>query len=1785
MSLIALEGIELQLYTDEEVRKLAVVQVKNCSTYDRGLPKANGVNDPRMGVTDKALQCPTCGLTATCNNHFGFIELEKPVLRLGHIASILCILRSVCWACSRPKFGVSDVSETDDVALVDVRALVLKTHAGTKERLRIIADACKNRFRCPWASCGAPQPVYSRTNKVFFSRNFRPKEDVLFTCDEERAFANRRLLPDEIQSIIRHIPKEALELMGYKPDISHPVNYVYKAQLVPPPSIRPATSSSSTEARMRGENDLTVALQDIVRVNNELGAAILSEDESKIQVCWDKLQIFCAALINENAKKLHTVNGTAVVHARAMGKRKAKVIKDRLTGKKGRLRGNLSGKRVDHAGRTVVGPDASHDIFQLGVPSTIMRTLTFPEHVNDHNRKILADAVTLGAGARFGALTVRQSVDGEDEKVLHLSLLDDIGRRALASDLKSGWTVERHLRDGDWVLFNRQPSLHKASIMAFKAYETPGLQFKLPLPCTKPFNADFDGDEMNIHALQDYTAIAEAQEIMSVPNQMVTPQNNSVLIALVQDSIVGAFLMSRLDALVDRERAMQLAMCMHYSPDTDDYCEIPDSKSEDVPSSFAKSKGFPTPAILKGTIRGKRCGPLWTGKQIFSWVLSTKISLTKGINGADSNNIDDIFKDQVVIVRRGELMSGRLCKQSVGSTSSGIVHELWKSLGPWAAAKFVSDAQRILMEWIRLDTVCISIRDCLTPCDSLVDEITSVAMGKVHDLENADVPSAVKEVRQTQVLQETLRTVGAAVLDHMDTQSGIATVVASGAKGNLMNIAQIAGIVGQQTVNGTRISYRKGPRGPRTLANFAPGDNSPEARGFVASSYIMGLQPSEFFFHQQAGREGVVATAVSTADTGYNQRRMIKNQESEVISYDLSVRVSRNLIVQQHYGGDDYDGSMVERVKMFVIDDENPSKLICETASLREREWITRAHRELRAIKDAYSVFGLPRSCEVAMPANFTRMLSAVKIGSGCSSQNQDSPASVERLLKKLLIEIFKSHHREEDLGMFLDSSSIEDLLFWPARDWRSHDDPSFQARLALALQCTTFSLNAVNLRSGEEDFLCKTFSRVYLRGIVNPGEGVGAVGSSCIGEPSTQMTLNIFHYSGIAEKNVTLTGLPRFKQIINAVDTADTSNMRIAFRDGALGSVDENRFTAGSRASRLVSTSLVNVTKSSRVQKLDSSSLCMKLATLTSMTCKKISSRQPSLPKKVTDRITSATKSYSAKKSSINRLSCHVAIFNLDKEAMLSRKLSVDDVGKSLNDVMGSDAIVTWSSKWSDDWTVTVQPPSWTDENEEDLDLIITNAIHDALLEHVSINGISAIKKAVPERINGVWVIETEGSDLIEVGQSLNDVDILRTTTNNIQEVSRVLGVEAALCLMQSELHRVLSFDGSYVDPRHTWLLSDTVARSGIINPLNRHKMEEIGGSLLQCASFEQTLDVFEHGAAFGKSDTLGGATEKLIVGQPVYVGTGSFAIISAQDEIVEGRTFVPPLMDSNDDFSNGSRVESLHENLSEHSLTKVIPLQKLSKKTIDCVIPLNSNKICFKPMPDLPEPSNMSDWITSPDFINLASIMRKNAQQRVPVCITASIYPADGELLTKSEFRDLENSLEKYSGWTRSPDSNQFTQFSEVEYRVGHMNVISRVQYSVPTIKTIHQNRTILSNFEASAPNPYDAWCMGGKAVVIEEIALEQLPLAVTPTMIRIIQEKVYAKGFWLIRLSRIWTGNNIVEAEERQRGGSSSCAFVIEIELENPWELMELRGSSDTAISAAFCARVLECLQNIE
>jgi DNA-directed RNA polymerase beta' subunit len=999
------------------------------------------------------------------------------------------------------------------------------------------------------------------------------------------------------------------------------------------------TKDASERALAAADSELADALLAI--------EAVCTKDDVAARISRDVLAVECAALVSPDVRLKVKVDGVKEhKHGRA-SRRKQQGLKERLTGKKGRMRGNNTGRRVDFSARTVIGPDALHNIWELGVPSIIMNTLTRAIRVTDINIAEMRAHVRRGAGESVdnGAVNVIRPDTTGAEVVVSLTLLDAAARAELSAALKVGWTVERMLIDDDWVLFNRQPSLHKGSMMAFRIYRVRGHTFKLPLPCTPSFNADFDGDEMNMHAMQTLQAIAEAQELMSVPQQMVTPASNSVNIALVQDALPLARLLSAKGALLSREEAMQLTMCMQFNLKGAHPAELAampprstmgetgfaswlGSSGSSSPAGLSPSMAvlkcahvesfLPAPAILKGTTfkNGHKTvhGPAWTGKQVFSWLLPADFCLLKvhedGVRpgsaplffhttptpGAADRDSDrerekererdrgkdrdrerwtslmpyaellalahdetskhgpatDAVKavqswlddDAVVYVKNGELLCGRLCKQTVGRVAGGFVHALWRNYGAWAAAKWVSDAQRVLNTYGLTHSVCISITDCVPSeaSEKKVDDLIAEAMGHADALLVSNTPAHVVEVRTHRILQNLMREAGAAVLADMDPDNALLQITRSGAKGTLNNITQIAALLGPQSVFGARVRMRASISGLRTLATFAPDDARVDARGFVSNSLLRGLTPSEFFFHQMASREGVVNTSINTAETGYNYSRMVHGEQSAATAYDGSVRAGNNQLVTLHYGGDDYDGSKLERAPLPHGCLAWSNAQFCrrlgggtvgavgavgDAALLAARDILraVRAHWSGAGPADLAAPFPLPVNLEALVEGAkedaraFSSAFSASSASSGSPPSSNSVPMErriahlakrtlefldfVTRAHAKLAAQPLWTRHRSSTLvGALLRSATASTTT---AADF---GDPGRVARAVYTLQLAPgVALTRHNLSPRAIDVLLKKAALRYREALVAPGEGVGALGASSMGEPSTQLS------------------------------------------------------------------------------------------------------------------------------------------------------------------------------------------------------------------------------------------------------------------------------------------------------------------------------------------------------------------------------------------------------------------------------------------------------------------------------------------------------------------------------------------------------------------------------------------------------------------------------------------------------------------------------------------------------
>ncbi|VDO79135.1 unnamed protein product [Soboliphyme baturini] len=826
-----------------------------------------------------------------CPGHFGHIELTKPVYHVGFMTKAIKILRCVCFYCSK--------------LLVDkdspkVKEVLIKSKNNPKNRLIHIYDFCKVRGICEGGDemetdsfsqaveniedaerknghggCGRYQPKYRRVGLDIFAEWKKTNEE---SQDKKISLSAERVL-----EIFRGISDEDCFVLGMDPKCARPDWMIIQVLPVPPLPVRPAVF---TFGSARNQDDLTYKLADIIKANNQLkrdeqnGAAahVLSEDVKL-------LQFHVATLIDNEVPGLP--------RATQKSGRPLKALKQRLKGKEGRIRGNLMGKRVDFSARTVITPDPNIAIDQLGVPKTIAQNLTFPETVTPFNIEKLQELVNRGDNHYPGAKYIIRDNGTRIDLRYHPKVSD--------LHLQIGYKVERHMRDDDIVVFNRQPTLHKMSMMGHRVKVLPWSTFRLNLSVTTPYNADFDGDEMNLHLPQSLETRAEIGELCMIPRMILTPQANRPVMGIVQDTLTAARKMTKRDVFIEKHQMMDLLM--------------------HLPSWNGR---MPQPAILKPL-------PLWTGKQLFSLIIPGNVNLIRTHSTHPDEEDSGPYKwispgDTKVLIEHGELLCGILCKRTLGNSAGSLVHIVMLELGPDIAAQFYSSVQMVINNWLLIEGHSIGIGDTIADQQTykeIKETIQKAKQDVIEVIEKAHndelEPTPGNTLRQTfenmvnRILNDARDKTGASAQKSLSEYNNFKTMVVAGSKGSKINISQVIACVGQQNVEGKRIPF--GFR-HRTLPHFIKDDYGPESRGFVENSYLAGLTPSEFFFHTMGGREGLIDTAVKTAETGYIQRRLIKAMESVMVNYDGTVRNSMGHLIQLRYGEDGLDGALVEFQQM-----------------------------------------------------------------------------------------------------------------------------------------------------------------------------------------------------------------------------------------------------------------------------------------------------------------------------------------------------------------------------------------------------------------------------------------------------------------------------------------------------------------------------------------------------------------------------------------------------------------------------------------------------------------------------------------------------------------------------------------------------------------------------------------------------------------------------------------------------------------------------------------------------
>lgn len=1510
--------VEFGLLSPERILKQSVCEVYNHITNPDNV--VGTLFDTRMGSSSRNKVNSSSGLSMMYDpGNFGHINLAKPVVQYHFLSEIVSTLNSVCHRCSSIL-----IEKTEN------NLQLLKTKA-KKNRFAII-DKLKDKG-CP--NCGACVVKFLKDRdglgRIIMKKTLSLQANVK-NCQkaaenegeseqsksvkqseekEESSQLKSFVDPEVALNILKNISDEDVELLGFNKDLSRPDWMIWTVMPVPPPSMRPAVKNDSGKIQ---DDDLTYKLNDIIKTNNQI-RNLLQESENKpdkgkyINHWWQLLQYHVTTYIDNNISGI-----PESIHRSG---RPYKTIRQRIKAKEGRIRGNLMGKRVDGSARTVITPDPNISIDELGVPIEILTNLTFPEVATPYNITYLTTLIRNGQtwpGAKcikYNNVSQVEQKNGRcSQKKRYRCVLKYLSQEQRDQIvIRPGDIVYRHLMEGDWVLFNRQPSLHKMSMMGHRIKARNAKSFGLHPNVTQPYGADFDGDEMNLHVVRSLQTQYEVNKLCAVPTQIVSPQASRPVIGLVQDSLLGIYLITNQTRL--------------------DYNPLNLMDLMQISGWLTTYDGKLLPST--GEINNNQ---VWDGASLVSSYFP-KISYKFE---DDDNNLQ---------IQDGQMLpGGYFTKSSFGAKAGSVIHLTWNDYGPEFTRNLIDNTTSVAMQYLLVDGFSVGLKDVyITQQDhkEIVEKVNhKVIEAKLkidflhrgwypilgEDLQKSfnnllklalgvtelpydperflDTGKPVAEQFEIDIYtvldraraiaeKETYKKLS--IISQEEKRSNrMASMVDSGSKGNKTNLVQIVSLLGQQGIGGGRAPenlYR------RTLPYFCKDDITPEARGFIDRSYLEGLTPIQYIPHAQAGRIGVISTSIKTAETGYLQRKLMKMTEDAHVKYDGTVRNSNNVIIQYAYGQDGFDGSHIEPQKLDYLDksntdfqfiyaylpDKDLSQLMTENAyreTVQNPNWKEILESEFNQIsldrQKLKKIYGANIPEKIYSPVNFRRMIKNYQYRFKLH-QRETSDISpiyiiekVNLLIGELVSRVNVLHGEDDFLVLF---ALIRSHLASKKLLKHKYDQNSF-------------------------NFLLEEVRRQYYKSEITPGEMVGAIAAQSIGEPTTQLTLDVFHSTGIGSGANVSRGVPRLKEILRVAQNLATPSLEVHLDQDYLKSglnldnLDESKQQAYSRAEEIASRIEYTVLKDlvDNVQILFDKNDC----------ASKIIEDQPFI---------NAYYELTPKEECLPMNSNSPWLLRIKfREDMIYKKgIKMLDIATAFNDIKSKKIkdIIDLSCIFSDDnaeslvCRVRINNDLMLNQNPVNVMRLVERLILN--LKIVGIDGIETarvsliepFKISMPDGTIGQsfdYVVHTSGVNLFEI---FNEpyIDYTKTLSNHIIEIYEVLGIEAAREIIIKEITDVLTFAGSYVNPRHIELLADTMTREGYLVSVDRHGINKGDSSTLAKASFEETTAQLFSSAMYGETDPITGVSANIMFGQPFKGGTNSYKI--GLDEALLATTKIP--------------------------------------------------------------------------------------------------------------------------------------------------------------------------------------------------------------------------------------------------------------------------------------------------
>jgi DNA-directed RNA polymerase II subunit RPB1 len=1509
-----IKSVQFGVLSPEEITSQSVAKIyQHAMATNKGNYGVGTLDDPHLSATTMFLNASSDLNYKNDPGNFGHCELVKPVYNPFFHSTVMDIMKVICPACGELRVAKKDYS---------IRSLQEEIRNVTPSaRLKALLERFKTKTNCDFCDSYLPEIVNTSAEEVLgigFAYNLAKAKNKGITLiqDKDDEVKGKRLIKkvinDQIYQSLRRISDVTAEIMGFDVKVTKPSSLMITILPICPPTVRPSVVADGKTA----DDDLSQSLYNILKHNNmlRLDSTDVEGERGDKRISQERdLQLRVAALIDNTRKPGRS--GYPPVCNRT--NRPLVTIKSRISGKEGRFRGNLQGKRTDYNTRSVITADPNISIGDTGVPIEVCKILTFPEIVNHFNRRHLETLVVAGPLDHPGANEVLYP--GQSYPI-NLSCRTKEEREAMLP-LKIGTIVYRHLMLGDPVLFNRQPSLHRMNAMCHRTFPLLGRTLRANPDITEPYGADFDGDEMNLHVPQSVRTQQELDCLARPSTQMISPQASKPIIGCVQDTRLAGYLLSS-------------PTTRGFGKGQNDWINYRDFLS--LTSWLSQGKSIlPDPQVHGWTTNDL------LGMMLPNVTISANAGAVRIINGVlqlpkDGTHPHPMDKD-----------SGLL-----GTSANSLFHRIWNDLGHEAASDLMDDLSRMSSQWLITQNFTVSLRDMKLP-DKYMQEIEVIKADYINKVEQL-----IAGLHNNQYTDEFRNSLG---LKHrgLTTNNGdqfeedinfllnsckdrcqeiaaknireyevgqkfdnhFMAMVDSGSKGKKTNVVQIVSILGGQDMLGGRATNAY----PRRPLPFIPKDEWGDVeRGMVYDNYMTGLDFLGTWYHNIAGRNGVISTSIKTAETGYMQRRLMKLMEDLTVVYDGTVQGNGGIVVDYLYGGDGFEATRLEKqtIEHMCLSREG----IEHNYNFKENDWNTlrndmchnnvvydqdveqaSLNDEINALQADWDylrgryVYNIP--AYVNSVINFDQIIDNVLYMMGISGTAPylDTNDMLKPSYIKAGINELQKTLRQPS------SQSVGD-----------HSLRQFFSLLRSKLTSRALIMRKQLNRHAFDTILQQIRDRFY-QGLVPAGTAVGAIAAQSIGERGTQMTLDSFHSTG--SKAEVSSGLPRLQEILS-VTKMKTPSMTLYINQKKIPIPDVIMSIIRSSDKWLNAEATVD-TVDNYLQSLPTEEAQARLTEFLEMYAAKVVKPLRNSLEYTTfrDVIKTSYITYSSSgKNDTDTFDSDNTVeeptwfidYYLDDQSNLDEKDIQRFIARELTQqVEFITSIGNRSSYVRQRFTSKeIEQGLETDEETKDIMTYIDN-IREKFLKHL-IKGTQGITATTMERVeqdihlpNGAiipchhksykeiaktffsahaFVIKTAGSNLIGT-LGMDEVDPMRSYSNDIVEMKEIFGIEAARKAIMREIRVVLEASQADVDERHLRLLAASMTSRGFLQKIDRYGAKKGEAGPLALASFEETASVLTKAAMFGQRDTLKGVSSRIMFAQFIRAGTGAFSLEMDED------------------------------------------------------------------------------------------------------------------------------------------------------------------------------------------------------------------------------------------------------------------------------------------------------------